>query len=78
MDEIRIELTPEESEKCYGTVAISFAVFEGRVSVMEHWSGMDEIYGDGCRVTIPDRVWGEGLAWLSTARAALATPPAEG
>ncbi len=63
-DLLRIELTPEEAEE-RSAVAVTFSVRKGCVAVGEEWPEEDEIYGDGCDVRVPLRVWKEAMPWIA-------------
>jgi hypothetical protein len=64
-DKLRIEFDEAEKEAAYGDVAVSFSVHNGNVIISAHWGRMDELWGDGCSVTIPPRVWAVALPWIA-------------
>lgn len=62
----RIELTAEERGDRI-TTAFTFEVHDGRVKIIEHWSTKDETWGAGVSVTMPARVWAEGMRFVEAA-----------
>lgn len=65
-DKLRIELTRQErNEMRSNVIAISFAVENGAVSITEEWQCEDEIVSTYVSISIPKRIWLEGIAWVS-------------
>lgn len=65
MDELQIELTPQE---CEGSTVVGFKfkrLAGGGMAITEQWDGHDELYADGVMIRIPARVWNEALAWFT-------------
>lgn len=55
-----------EAEKAASTsVALTFSVAsDGSVRITEHWADKSELWGDGCSISIPARVWAMAAPWL--------------
>lgn len=72
-EKLRIELTEKERKEWWAGVALEFDVSaEGNVTVYEEWQSTDELHGDGCKVTMPARIWREAATWIEAQINALA------
>ena len=63
---LRIELNETEREEWWADVAITFLVdAQKNLTIRAEWGDMDELYGDGCSITIPPRVWALAATWIA-------------
>jgi hypothetical protein len=72
VENLRIELTAAERNGpglLGGVVAITASIRDGVIAVGEEWDSLDEIFGDGCSVHVPPRIWEEILRWYAAYRA---------
>ncbi len=65
-DKLRIELTKEEQDELMADVAVVFSVgADKNLTITAEWGAMDELYSDGCVITIPSRVWKIAAPWIA-------------
>jgi hypothetical protein len=62
---VRIALTDAEREECPCVVAFKFSWHGEQLCVSEQWTSTDELYGDGCTIRMPPRVWREMLTFAA-------------